>query len=58
MKTLYHGTDRKFKDFNFSCAKSYKDFGKGFYLTSNPKQAQQWAANKNPYNYYIQVLLR
>ena len=53
MKILYHGTDRKFKDFDFKLAKPNKDFGKGFYLTSNRKQAVQWAKNRNFYNFYI-----
>lgn len=43
---LYHGTDQEFDVFDFSFAKSFKDFGKGFYLTSNFWQAQKWAQNK------------
>ena len=43
---LYHGTDQKFDEFNFCCAKCFKDFGKGFYLTTNFQQAQTWAQNK------------
>lgn len=53
MKLLYHGTDRKFEDFDFSFAKANKDFGKGFYLTSNYKQAEEWANTKNRIDYYV-----
>lgn len=43
---FYHGTDQEFNLFDFSFAKSFKDFGKGFYLTTNFGQAQKWAQNK------------
>lgn len=43
---LYHGTDQEFNGFDFSFAKSFKDFGKGFYLTTNFSQAQKWAQNR------------
>ncbi|MCM1183380.1 MAG: DUF3990 domain-containing protein [Roseburia sp.] len=46
VKTLYHGTDRAFRSFDFGKAKPFKDFGKGFYLTSNFKQAQKWAQRR------------
>ena len=46
VKRLYHGTDREFDVFDFCFAKSFKDFGKGFYLTTNFQQAQKWAQNK------------
>ncbi len=35
IKRLYHGTDREFNTFDFKYARGFKDFGKGFYLTSN-----------------------
>ena len=35
LKQLYHGTDCYFESFDFRYAKSFKDFGKGFYLTSD-----------------------
>lgn len=54
MKILYHGTDKKFKNFNFSFAKPNKDFGKGFYLTSDLKQAIEWANIKNHSNHFDQ----
>ena len=53
MKILYHGTDKKFRNFNFSFAKPNKDFGKGFYLTSDLKQAIEWANIKNRSNHYV-----
>lgn len=46
IKRLYHGTDREFERFEFNFARAFKDFGKGFYLTSNFWQAQKWAQNK------------
>ena len=53
MKILYHGTDKKFKNFDFSFAKPNKDFGKGLYLTSDLKQATDWAITKNRMNHYV-----
>lgn len=46
VKRLYHGTDREFDVFDFCFARSFKDFGKGFYLTTNFAQAQKWPQNK------------
>lgn len=46
VKRLYHGSDQKFDSFDLSCARSFKDFGKGFYLTTDLKQAQKWAQSK------------
>ncbi len=46
IKRLYHGTDCAFQTFDFRKAKGFKDFGKGFYLTSNFNQAQKWAQRK------------
>lgn len=43
---LYHGTKHYFEDFDLSKAKPFKDFGKGFYLTSYPQQAYAWASGK------------
>lgn len=45
-KVLYHGTDRPFNVFNFQYAKGFKDFGRGFYLTTSLRQAQKWAQNR------------
>lgn len=46
VKYLYHGTNQEFDEFDFNKAKKYKDFGKGFYLTTNYIQAQRWAERK------------
>ena len=46
VKFLYHGTNQLFEKFDFHKAKPFKDFGKGFYLTSNVVQAQRWAQRK------------
>lgn len=43
---LYHGTNKKFDKFDFDKAKPFKDFGKGFYLTTDFNQAQKWAQRK------------
>lgn len=47
---LYHGTNVMFDRFDFSKAKPFKDFGKGFYLTTNYKQAERWAHSKGNRN--------
>lgn len=46
IKYLYHGTNQEFETFDLKKAKSFKDFGKGFYLTSSRVQAQKWAEQK------------
>lgn len=46
IKKLYHGTDKEFDTFDLSKAKKFKDFGKGFYLTTDFSQAQKWAQRK------------
>lgn len=43
---LYHGTEKEFEHFDFKYANDFKDFGSGFYLTTNLKQAQKWAQQK------------
>lgn len=43
---LYHATDIYFEEFDPEKAKDFKDFGKGYYLTSNLEQALSWARNK------------
>lgn len=40
---LYHGTMSRFTRINLSYAKELKDFGKGFYLTSDYNQAKDFA---------------
>lgn len=46
ISTFYHGTSKKFEHFEMKYAKRFKDFGKGFYLTTSFKQAQKWAQQK------------
>lgn len=46
VKRLYHGTDKEFDTFDFTKAKKFKDFGKGYYLTTDFRQAQKWAQRK------------
>jgi hypothetical protein len=41
--TLYHGSNCNFSDVDLSKAKDKRDFGKGFYLTTLPNQAKDWA---------------
>lgn len=47
----YHGTIKRDglaieKNIDLSKARYRTDFGKGFYLTNNLKQAQQWAIGR------------
>lgn len=51
---LYHGTKVLFEKIDLNKAKIGKDFGKGFYLTTNLEQAKTWAkrevnGNQNGY---------
>ena len=43
---LYHGSNLEITTISFEKCKPYKDFGKGFYLTSIPSQAKRMAQNK------------
>lgn len=43
MIKLYHGTDTRFEIVDLQHCKSHKDFGNGFYLTSDYNQAKSWA---------------
>ena len=43
---LYHGSNIEIMDIDFDKCKPYKDFGKGFYLTSLKHQAVRMAENK------------
>ena len=47
VKYLYHGTNQQFEEFDLGKAKRFKDFGRGFYLTSDLAQAQRWAQIKS-----------
>ena len=40
---LYHGSDKLFRVPDLARCKEGKDFGKGFYLTSDYTQARKWA---------------
>ena len=43
---LYHGSNLEIIEIDFEKCKPYKDFGKGFYLTSIKEQAIRMAQNK------------
>lgn len=43
---LYHGSNMEILQIDFSKCKPYKDFGKGFYLTTISEQALRMAKNK------------
>ena len=51
--TLYHGTNCTFKKPLIHKCLAYKDFGRGFYLTENPKMAKDWGRKKNPIDYHV-----
>ncbi len=40
---LYHGTDIYYKEPDLAEAADFKDFGRGYYLTTNLSQAGRWA---------------
>ena len=44
---LYHGTNIRFDNIDLSRSKDKRDFGKGFYVTSYPEQAEKWALRKS-----------
>lgn len=44
---LYHGTVFEFSEIDLSRSKSAKDFGKGFYLSADRQQAENWARFKS-----------
>lgn len=43
---LYHGSPARFRIFDLEKAHALKDYGKGFYLTTNYEQAFEWANKK------------
>ncbi len=43
---LFHGSNLEIFDIDFTQCKPYKDFGKGFYLTTIKEQAIRMAQNK------------
>lgn len=44
--TVYHGGILEIRNPDVTHSKKYLDFGKGFYVTSFPKQAERWAVRK------------
>ena len=44
--TLYHGTASAHDTIDLSLCSRYKDFGRGYYLTSYPAQAISWAQRR------------
>ena len=44
---LYHGTNISFNEIDIEKSNSYKDFGKGFYLTDIKEQAERMAIKKS-----------
>ena len=52
---LYHGTDASFRKPLLEKCLSYKDFGKGFYLTEKLAMAKQWGERKNAVKYKINL---
>lgn len=50
IKKLYHGSNKHFDKPDLSKARNFKDFGKGFYLTTNLLQAENWAVHYLPNN--------
>ncbi|GHT77735.1 hypothetical protein FACS1894130_03070 [Spirochaetia bacterium] len=40
---LYHGSNMKFDSISLGVSKDKRDFGKGFYMTTEKSQAEQWA---------------
>lgn len=52
---LYHGTDASFHKPLLEKCLSYKDFGKGFYLTEKLAMAKQWGERKNAVKYKVNL---
>ena len=46
MMTLYHGSDVEIKSIDLSKSQIFKDFGRGFYLSSDLSQARNFAKYK------------
>lgn len=42
---LYHGTNCLFDAIDLKASKNNRDFGRGFYTTTIPSQAESWAAS-------------
>lgn len=50
---LYHGSNVLFDEIDLSKAKPGKDFGRGFYLTTNKEQAITWATRNHKKTGYL-----
>ena len=46
MMELYHGSDVEVTEIDLSCSLMFKDFGPGFYVSADKKQAQAFAKYK------------
>ena len=46
IRTLYHGTAEYHKEIDLNHSNRFKDFGRGYYVTSHRQQAFDWAKNK------------
>lgn len=44
---LYHGTDHIIKVPSFTKGNQYNDYGRGFYCTTEPEMAKEWACKQN-----------
>lgn len=42
---LYHGSNMMIENIDLSKCKSYKDFGRGFYLTEIKEQAEKMSSS-------------
>lgn len=47
MIKVYHGTAQRFQIPDLSYTRGQKDFGEGFYLTTNKAQAEQFAKRES-----------
>jgi hypothetical protein len=43
---VYHGSNDEVKNPEITHSKAFLDFGRGFYVTTFQKQAEQWALRK------------
>lgn len=46
---LYHGTNLDIQSIDLALCRPYKDFGRGFYTTELPEQAQKMAVRVAKY---------
>ena len=49
---LYHGSNTDIKEINLAMCRPYKDFGQGFYLTTDHDFAERWASEDAYINEY------